>query len=75
MEQSYKFQEIVDSPIAKTTIKSLFDSKETETIIRPASFIISLKNEPEDKVYRIILLPPNGFTANKIDEIKKLEIV
>lgn len=68
MEQSYKFEEIINSPIAKTTISNLFGSEEIETIIRPASFIIRLKNEPEDKIFRIIFLPPNGFTANKIDE-------
>lgn len=68
MEQSYKFKEIIDSPIVKATLKSIFDGEATETIIRPASFIIRLKNEPEDKVIRIIFLPPNGFTANKIDE-------
>jgi len=68
MEQSYKFQEIVNSPIVKATLKSLFYDKETETITRPASFIIRLKNEPEDKVVRVIFLPPKGFTSNKIDE-------
>lgn len=68
MEQSYKFQAILDSPIVKATLKSFFDDRETETIIRPTSFIIRLKNEPEDKIVRIIFLPPNGFTAHKIDE-------
>lgn len=68
MEQSYKIKEIIDSPIVKATLKSLFDGKETEIIIRPASFIIRLKHESEDKVFRIIFLPPNGFTANETDE-------
>src|SRR3989338_10209852 len=68
MEQSYKFQEIINSPIVKATLKSLFDDKEIEIIHRPASFIIRLKNEPDDRISRIILLPPQGFTSDKIDE-------
>lgn len=68
MEQPYKFDEIINSPIAKSTLEIIFGSKETEIIKRPASFIIRLKNEPENKVSRIIFLPPNGFTANEINE-------
>lgn len=68
MEHSYRLNEIIKSPIVKATIKTLFNNQEIEIIERPASFIIRLKNEPEDKIFRIILLPPNGFTANKIDE-------
>ena len=68
MEQSYKFQEIINSPIVKATLKSLFDDKEIEIIHRPASFIIRLKNEPDDRISRIIFLPPKGFTSDKIDE-------
>ena len=30
MEQSYKFQEIINSPIVKATLKSLFNNKEIE---------------------------------------------
>lgn len=61
-------KEIIDSVLVKNTIKSLFNDKETEILARPASYIIRLKNEGEDKVERIILLPPNGFTSNKINE-------
>lgn len=68
MEQHYKLSEVINSPIVKTIIKTLFNNQEIEFIERPASFIIRLKNEPEDKIFRIILLPPCGFTANKIDE-------
>ena len=68
MEQSYKLNEITESPIIRTIVKTLFNNQEIEVIERPASFIIRLKNEPEDKIFRIILLPPHGFTANKIDE-------
>lgn len=68
MEQSYKINDILNSNLVKTIIKNIFDKKEIEVIKRPASFIIRLKNEPEDRIFRIILLPPHGFTANKIDE-------
>lgn len=68
MEQSYKINDILNSNLVKTLIKNIFDKKEIEVIERPASFIIRLKNEPEDRIFRIILLPPHGFTANKIDE-------
>jgi len=68
MEQSYKIDDILNSTLVKNIVKNIFAKKEIEIITRPASFIIKLKNEPEDKIFRIILLPPRGFTANKIDE-------
>ncbi len=68
MEQSYHLHEIINSSVVKSIRNSLFKSQETEIIERPASFIIRLKNEPEDRIFRIILLPPQGFTANKLDE-------
>ncbi len=68
MNQSYKINDILNSNLVKTVIKNIFDKKEIEVIKRPASFIIRLRNEPEDRIFRIILLPPHGFTANKIDE-------
>jgi len=68
MEQSYKITDILNSTLVKNIVKNLLAKKEIEIIQRPASFIIRLKDEPEDRIFRIILLPPNGFTANKIDE-------
>ena len=68
MEQSYKIGDTLNSILVKNIVKNLFDKKEIEIIKRPASFIIRLKNEPENRIFRIILLPPHGFTANKIDE-------
>ena len=68
MEQSYKINDILNSTLVKTITKNLFDKREIEIIQRPASFIIRLKDEPEDRIFRIIFLPPHGFTANKIDE-------
>src|SRR3989344_4546391 len=68
MEQSYNVNEIIDSNLVKTILKNFFKNQEIEIIQRPVSFIIRLKNESEDKIFRIILLPPHGFTANKLDE-------
>ncbi len=68
MGQSYNINEIIDCILVKTILKNTFKNQETEIIQRPASFIIRLKNEPEDRIFRIILLPPHGFTANKLNE-------
>lgn len=61
-------EKIINSILVKNTIKNLFDDKEIEILERPTSYIIRLKNEGEDKIARIILLPPKGITANKINE-------
>ncbi|MCX6815886.1 MAG: hypothetical protein NT120_03470 [Candidatus Aenigmarchaeota archaeon] len=68
MKHSYNIKHILNSNIAKNLARNLFGNSKTEVIERPASFIIKLKNEPENKINRIILLPPHGFTANKINE-------
>jgi len=68
MEQAHQFNEIIKTAPVKNIIRNYFKDKKTEIIKRPASFIIRLKKESEYKIFRIILLPPNGFTANKINE-------
>src|SRR3989338_5148136 len=68
MNQSYSIKEIINSTPVKTILKNLFLSQKTEFIRRPAALIIRLKNEPENKIFRVILLPPGGFTANKLIE-------
>jgi len=68
MEQTYLIKEILDSQLVKNMIRTLFQNQEIEIIERSASFIIRLKHEPEDRIFRIILLPPKGFSGNKIDE-------
>jgi len=68
MVRHYTITEILNSNLVKTIIQNFFDKTEIEIIERSASFIIRLKSEPEDTIFRIILLPPNGFTANKLDE-------
>jgi len=69
MNQLYKFDEVINSSLVKETIKFLFKKQKTIIIERPASFIIKLTTEPEDKIFRIILLPPKGFTSNEIDRL------
>lgn len=61
-------EEIIKYPIVKNTIKNLFNDQELEIITRQASFIIKLKNEKNEKLIRLIILPPKGYTSNKIDE-------
>lgn len=69
MNQLYKFDEIINSLLVKETIKHLFKKQKTVIIQRPASFIIKLNDESENKIFRIILLPPKGFTSNEIDRL------
>ncbi len=59
---------IINSTPVKNTVKNLFGDKEVEIVERPASYIIKQKNESEDKVTRVILLPPRGFTSNEISQ-------
>jgi hypothetical protein len=68
MKAVYSLKEILDSQLVKNRIKILFQKQEIELIERPASVIIKLRCEPEDKIFRIILLPPQGFSGNTIDE-------
>ncbi len=68
MGKTFTIDDILNANIVKNVVKTRFATKETEVIKRPASFIIRLKNEPEDRVFRIILLPPHGFTADTMDE-------
>ena len=61
------YSQIILSPLFRKTIKSFFQSQDYEIIERPASFSIRLKKEDPQTVRRIILLPPHGFTADKIN--------
>lgn len=62
------FNDIKNSPQLRGVIQKLFGTKETELIERPASFILKLKHEPDERIFRIILLPPYGYTSNKHNE-------
>lgn len=59
------FGDIENSPQLRRVIQTVFDTKKVELIQRPASFIFELKHEPEERVFRIILLPPHGYTSNE----------
>ncbi len=60
--------EIIKLSPVKETIRRLFQNKETELIQRPGSYILKLLHEPEEQIFRIILLPPHGYTSNQVDE-------
>ncbi len=62
-------EEILKSKLVGDIIKDRFNNKKLEVIKRQASYIIKLKDEPKDKVTRLILLSPSGFTSNRIDEL------
>lgn len=59
------FSEIRSSSQLKRVIQTVFGIKKVELIQRPASFIFKLEHEPEERVFRIILLPPHGYTSNE----------
>ncbi|HLD62377.1 MAG TPA: hypothetical protein VI875_00755, partial [Candidatus Norongarragalinales archaeon] len=64
------FGEILSSPILKNTVSHIFGKKPSIVVIeRPGCFILSLSNEPEEEVTRIIVLKPYGFTANSTGEL------
>ena len=67
--KNYSLKEILDSLIAKSLINTIFNGREIEILTRPGSHILKLKVEPEEKVTRVIILPPKGFTSNEIDEL------
>ena len=45
----------------------MFDARKLEIVERPASYIIKQANEIGDIVFRIIILPPLGYTTNSIN--------
>lgn len=67
-EKKTLVDKILLSPVMKEFVKQFFGDKKIELVKRPCSFILRLHHEPEDKLCRIILLPPGGFTANNSDE-------
>ena len=68
-EERYFFDEILPSPIMKSTIKDLFGESPLDVIVRPASFVILLKDEPQEEIIRILVLRPHGFSANSAEEL------
>lgn len=62
-------EEILSSPVVKNTIRSVFHKKPFSVIERPGAFILELGEEPTDKITRMIILKPRGFTANSLQEL------
>lgn len=60
---------LTQNKIIINLIQKVFPKGNTEIIERPHSFIIKDKNENSNKVKRVIILPPKGYTANSIDEL------
>ena len=69
--KNYSLKEILDSLIAKSLINTIFNGREIEILTRPGSHILKLKVEPEEKVTRVIILPPKGFTSNDLTKAIK----
>lgn len=60
--------EILNSELVKGTIKDIFGDSDIEVADRRAYYMIKLKNEESDKVTRILLLHPKGYTTHDITE-------
>lgn len=57
----------IDKLLEKNFVKDLIHQtcgEEREVISRPACFVVRGKSESSDKVERLIILPPMGYTAN-----------
>ncbi len=67
-EKKVSIQEILLSPVIKEFVKQIFQNRTVEIVKRPSSFILRLQQEPENVLFRIIILPPHGFTGNTSDE-------
>lgn len=63
------FSEILSSPILKNTLKSIFGDSDFDIVERPGSYVILMKTEPDEKIRRVIVLKPRGFTANSPGEL------
>ena len=61
----FSWEEIFASQLVKKKIQELFGNQACQTVKRKSSYIIRLKDEPNNIVKRIIILPPNGSTAGE----------
>jgi len=60
---------LFQNKIVTNLVQKIFPKGGIEILERPHSFIIKDRNENGNKLKRIILLPPNGYTANSADEL------
>jgi len=61
----FTFDDITRSSLFETTTKKFLETSNLEVIPRPACFIIRPKSEDAHFVKRLIVFPPNGFTADE----------
>ena len=66
--EPFSIDEILKQNFVKDLIKSTCGD-EHELITRPASYLVRGTVESERNIYRVILLPPQGYTADKIDQM------
>jgi hypothetical protein len=60
---------LIQNKIISNLTQKIFPEGNIEILERPHSFIIKDKSEHSNKIKRIIILPPKGYTANSIDEL------
>lgn len=58
---------ILDTPAARRALAPL--GPRVELLRRPASFVVRSLDEAEDRITRVLILPPNGCTANTRTEL------
>ncbi len=68
MTEECGFSEIYQSKLLQHTLHILFGIEPIEVISRSASYIMKQTNEPGERIKRILLLPPGGYTANSLTE-------
>ncbi len=61
----FSWGEIFASQLVKKELQNIFDNQPHQVVKRKSSYVIRLKNEPNDHIKRIIILPPNGSTAGE----------
>lgn len=61
------FNKLINTGFVRSVIQQVC-GENTEVIKRPAAFFIRNKEENEALVKRVIVLPPNGYTANALNQ-------
>ena len=61
--------EILSAPIMQATVRNVLGNEQYNIVERPGTYILTLNEEPKDYCKRIILLKPQGFTSNNLNEL------
>ncbi|MEM6780684.1 MAG: hypothetical protein AAF569_02350 [Pseudomonadota bacterium] len=61
------YEEILKVPFVKKYISEVCGEGELDYITRPACYMIRNQNEDDREVHRVIVLPPKGYTADKLN--------